>query len=467
MNYKKSNYVIKLMFVALLLISSYGCEKESVNENIQTDDNSEVSNVYENDNLIIQNSGFSNFQSSSIFQSIVSTLNLESSFENYDSGINKDGINLYGFVADTSKVKQIINEDYISYTFRINRTEGRVGLYEDLLIEVKNNEEKAYIVSYIPDQQWLSDVMNGIETEFNGKVRVQEITTNKSNSFNNKSGDCGSYYVYVDTQCSCAGHWPGQACSCSDQPSSVRYTFDYPCPDEGSGYTEAPIGPRNGGGGTAAPTPDDTVTSPTGISNSDGSNSELTDLINDLNGIKSEGDSFVIDYTLTDDETLGFDSVDEVEDFFENLLSSSFATSTYEDELGSLRLDTHSMPLSSFPEATLLASIKVIVPDGNNDLECLEIINATTEVEGNVTFFEWIQLSETDPNDPNGPTVIVDEESDSIKILIEGKLKVGLNIGGYPIRYIKLLTVVITYDYSTGTLNENYSYWHNTILNND
>ena len=472
MNYKKSNGVIKLIFMTLLLISICGCEKESINENImQTGDDNPVSNEYENDNLFFESSGFSDFENRSSFQNLISSLNLENNFIGNNSNVNRDDITLYGFVVDTTNVKQIINDDYLSYTFRINRTEGRVGLYEDLLIEVKNNEEKAYIVSYIPDQLWLSDIMNGIETDFNGKVRLQEIAANNSNSNNsttNRTGDCGSYYVYVDTKCPCAGHWPGQACSCADQPSSVRYTFDYPCPDEGVDYSEGPIGPRGGGGGgPAAPTPDDTVTSPTGISNSDGSSSELTDLISDLNNIRSEGDSFEIDYTLSDDETLDFDSVDGVEYFFNNLLSSSFATSTYVDETGSLRLDTHPMPLSGFPEATLLASIKVMVPDDNNDLECLEIINATTEVEGNVTFFEWIQLSESDPNDPNGPTVIVNEGLDSIKILIQGKLKVGLNIGGNPIRYTKLLTVVITYDYSTGTLNENYSYWHNTIINND
>ncbi|EDP69703.1 hypothetical protein FBALC1_09237 [Flavobacteriales bacterium ALC-1] len=457
------------MIITLILTSLYGCEKESVNENIKTGDNDAVSNLYENDNLVIQSSGYSNFQSNSSFQNLVSNLNLESSFENYDSNISKDGIDIYGFVVDTSNVKQIINEDYLSYTFRINRTEGRVGLYEDLLIEVKDNEEKAYIVSYIPDQQWLSDIMNGVETEFNGKVRLQEITSNKSNFVNNKSGDCGSYYVYVDTKCSCAGHWPGQACSCSNQPSSVRYTFDYPCPDEGGDYSEGPIGPRGGGGGTAAPnpTPDDTVTSPTGISNSDGSNSELTDLINDLSTIMNEGDSFVLDYTLTDDETLDFDSVQEVDDFFESLLDSEFSESEYIDEIGSIRRDTHSMPLSSFPQASLVASIKVMVPDDNNDLECLEILNATTELEGNNTFFNWVQLDESDPNNPNGPVVTINEGLDSIKISIQGVLKVGLNIDGYPVRTTKLLTVIITYDYSTGVLNQDFSYWRNTIINND
>jgi len=443
MKYKTSRNVIKSILISFLLIFAYSCEKESVNINAtETGDDNPVSKQYENDNLIIESSGFSNFQNRSSFQNLISSFNLESSFENFNSNINRDNVNLYGFVVDTANVKQIINDDYLSYTFSINRDEGRVGLYENLLIEVKNNEEKAYIVSYIPDQQWLTDAMNGVQTEFNGTVRLQEISTNDSNSnrsSSKRSGSCGSYYVYVDTQCPCIGHWPGQSCSCTTQPSSVRYTFDYPCTDEDDGYSEGPIGPRGGGGGGGSlPSPSDTVTSPTGISNSDGSVSDVQNIINDLNNILNDGDSFVIDYSLEPDEVANFDSVFDFESYLNNLntevtsislIDSNQNTETYKFDF----------ELDSFLNLNLRANVQIELPEPNTD-ECLEVIGVSSLIFGNTSIFQWNQIGE--------PDIDIQQDNDIVRINFQGTLTTGIKVEGWPFKVTRIYTIQVDFNYS-------------------
>ncbi|WP_298900764.1 hypothetical protein [uncultured Psychroserpens sp.] len=160
--------------------------------------------------------------------------------------------------------------------------------------------------------------------------------------------------------------------------------------------------------------------------------------------------------------TLNFGSFDEFEDYYDNLNGNSYTTmsSTFQD--GSIRRDVHSLEFNSFPQADLVTTVKIAIPNNNNTLENLNVINARTILEGNNTFFDWTQLDSEDPDDSDGILVEINEDLNRVKISIEGEMLVGLNISNYPIRFRHLITVVITYDYSTAEINENYCYWHNT-----
>jgi len=266
-----------ILFV--FLICMVGCTKEITDiENNESIDDNPVSNQYENDNFIFTVSGFSDFQQNPTFQDLVSNFSLESSFMGNTIDMGRDNTsNLYGFIIDTTQIKQVSNDEYTSFTFKIILDESNIAFSENLVVENGINGTRAYKVSYIPDNQWLQDTSNGIITEFNGTARFEEIQTDNANRSNtaNRSG-CGSVYVWVDTKCSCLGHWPGEPCTCGQNgntgtpANSVRYTFDYPCPDEGADYSEGPIGPRGGGGGAVGtPSPGDSGTSPIGITNID------------------------------------------------------------------------------------------------------------------------------------------------------------------------------------------------------
>ncbi len=285
MKTKINNPIRKLLFLLLAFLTVIGCQKETDDAEPQNliDDNP-VSNEYQNRNLDIKVSGYSDFQNDSNFNSIINGLSLSDRFAGNNIANRTGNNDVYGFTIDTTEIRQVQFDGYTSYTFKVYREES-VGLFENLVVEVNDEGERAYIASYIPDQQYLDDISNGIVTEFNGTVRIENISSNTSNrnsNIANRSG-CGSYYVIVETQCPCVGHWPGQSCECGTQPSTTWYTFDYPC-DDGGGYTEGPIGPRGGGGGGGTPTNDDSVTAPIIPTDSDGNSVAPLFLINALGG---------------------------------------------------------------------------------------------------------------------------------------------------------------------------------------
>lgn len=174
--------------------------------------------------------------------------------------------------------------------------------------------------------------------------------------------------------------------------------------------------------------------------------------------------NFESDCSLASNEMIGFDSFGEVEGFFENIVDNQFTvtSSELEHELSTIRRDVFTMEFTSFPKADIVAAIKVNVPDANNGLECLDVLSANTYLGGNYSWFDWTQLDDDDPNATDGPLVLVNEAQDSVKISILGVIEIGLNINGNPFRVRRFITVLITYNYSTGELNPNYSYWYPT-----
>ena len=293
------------LFLFLIFLVFFDCQKnEIVDTKSQTDD-APISNEYKNGNVNFRNVSFSMIKDNKNFKNLFSFFNFQNSLYSYSKSNVKSTTDYYGFVIDSTNIKQVVKENYLSYTFNIQRAEDRVGYIENLLVEVKNGVEKAYIISYIPDDDWLKDHFNQIDVPFHGNVRIEEI--NKSideksskNTLNSKSaGSCGSIYIYIDTSCPCAGHWPGQECNCYQKPTSTRYTLDLPC--EGEVPTEGSIGPTGGGGGypsdNTGPGGGDSATVLTGSEDTEVNTAEALNIMLELNMHQSDWLSNNIDFS--------------------------------------------------------------------------------------------------------------------------------------------------------------------------
>ena len=96
-------------------------------------------------------------------------------------------------------------------------------------------------------------------------------------------------------------------------------------------------------------------------------------------------------------------------------------------------------------------------------LDCLELISLNTSFEGNISLFDWTQTTDSDPNEPDGPNIIIDESNNRITFIVRGEMLIGLSIFDLPsLRARRLLTIEIVYNYSTGELIPGMSYWYYT-----
>lgn len=166
---------------------------------------------------------------------------------------------------------------------------------------------------------------------------------------------------------------------------------------------------------------------------------------------------------------LNFDSFSEAENYFNNLETNNYTHISTTFEVGSIRNDIISIQYNSFPEAKLVASIRAMIPDDNNDLECLDILNARVEFEGNNTFFDWVQFGSENPLDTNGPQVDIREDLDYVSVKVVGKMTIGFKMDTFSIRKKQLITVAVIYVYSTAEIQENhccYFFYTNWANNN-
>lgn len=426
-------YVLSLMVVC-------SCNKDDGNNLENMGDNNPVSNQYINRGLSFKVSGYSDFQNDNQFNSVINQLSLTERFIGNNISNRTDGNDVYGFTIDTTEIRQIEYENYTSYTFKINRGEESEGILENLVIETSQGGEEAYITSYIPDQQWLDDVSNGIETEFNGTVRIENLNNNNSNRNTNiaNRSSCGSYYVIVETQCPCAGHWPGQSCDCGTPPSTMWYEIEQSC-DDTSGYYEGPVGPRGGGGGSGNPSSGDSASAPVGISNSDGSSSSLQNVLDGLNSVLNESDTFNIDFDLQSNQIANFSSANDFGNYINNLNLESSAINLV-DENQNQKTYNFDFELDSFLNLNLRANVQIELPEPNSD-ECLEVIGVSSLIFGNTSIFSWDQIGE--------PDIQIQEDNDIVRIEFQGTLTTGIKIEGWPFKVTRIYSIRLDFNYST------------------
>jgi hypothetical protein len=178
--------------------------------------------------------------------------------------------------------------------------------------------------------------------------------------------------------------------------------------------------------------------------------------------INNPNSGFIIDNTVDLENAMSFSSFQDAENYFNSLSNNNATLVSSVNEAGSLRTDVIKLEYSSFPQADFVTTIKAEIPDANNALECMQILNARTKLEGNISLFDWTQYGSENPADNDGPTVTIDESWDRLSVVIEGELNVGLNLDGNPARIRHLYSIRIMYQYSTSDLLNDSCYWYDT-----
>ncbi len=174
--------------------------------------------------------------------------------------------------------------------------------------------------------------------------------------------------------------------------------------------------------------------------------------------------NYEIDCDLSLDSLPYFSSAMEANNYFENLIDNTSSEEMASiSNLGSIRRDFLDFKISNFPEASIIANVKLMIPEANNALECLQVISVNSYLDGNSTLFQWKQLDDSDPNDIDGVVVDINESNDTITITVLGRLNIGVNVGGYPVNGGKLCKIVIKYQYSTSTYMPTQSYFYKVI----
>lgn len=406
---------------------------------------------------------------------------------------NRDVYNLeYDFTINTDYARHIDNGVKETYTFPIFRTQDN-GLLENLLLVLQEDSTfMAYIVQYELTEEEITAINFLQPVDMANKITFIEINNNElSDDIFGKyyyNGNCyEDNYVYQSaTNCPTPGvnhtYQEGSACiywGTINTATSGGYVnipilvscdgVGYGNPNNPNNTSTGPNGNTNNHGGQAGTgTPTSTITCrgdcdipDPDLAEEDCIDGSTSDLVTQMDSVFGTG-NHEFDCNMDATSLPSFNSVVEVEAYLDSLLNNNFTNQSSEmddDILSSLRDDMHVMPISDFPEASLLAKIRVRVPDDNNSQECLEIISTRVTLDGDETLFNWTQLDTTDATDEiNGPLIQVNEADDRIRIEIQGELRVGLSFMGLPNRGVKTVVVKIVYSYSTGELLIPYSY---------
>jgi hypothetical protein len=400
---------------------------------------------------------------------------------------------VYDFTVDTDVVKLIesTENNSHSYTFPIERDNGGselenlVFVYDETIddytasivtyhfsasqkqqfIETQH-VSTAYNISYEPISIILSDVLgeNTMPIPCTTIYTTYHITP-----------DTGETFVYSD------GHVQNQ-CQHEDEEGISQcetYTvIEIDCPQGGSdGGTSSnntnnnpystPNNTASGGnsntssGSTTPNTNDDNhydiVTSP--ITKDE--YQQITSIYNQVVG----GGNWVIkeNEEPSEDDPI-IESTEELNALLESLISNNFEFESTEDidSNGLTQWDHHRMEFSSFPNASIKASVrrKVFTPGTLDMLQVSDILGIRTRIVGNTTTYNWTQLDdETISNTFSSPSVVLDTQYNSLKISLNGEMEIDTSSFGRKITIVKGITVIVNYNIITGLLLPEHSYW--------
>ncbi len=202
---------IKLIQLILFFITLVSCEQDKIE--IKKEEQFKVKIERKSINTLLEDHVFKE----SIIQFGISEFWNKKRTSNYS--------NKYPFKIDKNAINVIKKDNFISYTFLIKR-EHSLDVFENLVIEKRKDKLIGYFVKYKTKNNFLNRVKI---TKFAGSIHelISDIKSSKKRSnYSVKSlFDC-RVEIFIETQCSCDGHWPGEYCSCGEAPTRDRYVFD-------------------------------------------------------------------------------------------------------------------------------------------------------------------------------------------------------------------------------------------------
>jgi hypothetical protein len=281
----KNRLFYVLIFLTLIIA---GCEKESQEDFFNPDSKQEMTSSNDFHDFV-QMVSYKKVANELDIKKILASVNADKNVTHKSSQANEVG----QFEIDTNFVSKIQYEklEYLSYTFKIKNRSQSKGLIENLLIEYEGGISRTFLISYKPNSSWAIDYLKGIKRPFQGKIIVQLLDGNIEDgnyqSYNKTSGGCTYVTAATYSQCTCVGHWPGESCTCPNQPNISMTTIPI-CSTITEVITDGTSGGTGGGDGTGS---DDYPT--TGLTGVDGDDSNINTaqaLISmlDLNSLQSE-----------------------------------------------------------------------------------------------------------------------------------------------------------------------------------
>lgn len=179
------------------------------------------------------------------------------------SGIKKNNLNkivsdtINNFFIDTEQGLLIESENYTSYTFKVNRTNGSSFLLENLVISKEGNKDyETYLYQYNITQQELDLINQSVSIDLSNKIsRVTLENSNLPTDILNKEDYNGMCFIETTT------YTPGQRCNQPGKHSWEDVLAGAECTVFGTSYgpwpgsytTTATLQPcPTGGGGDAS-----------------------------------------------------------------------------------------------------------------------------------------------------------------------------------------------------------------------
>ncbi|KAB8155433.1 hypothetical protein EZY14_005980 [Kordia sp. TARA_039_SRF] len=391
---------------------------------------------------------------------------------------------MHDFTIDTDAVKLIesTENNTHSYTFPIERSQPNGSELENLVFmyDEATDNYSASLVTYHFSQTQLQEFINtGHITSSSYNISYESIDTNIDDILNkNMTVPCTTtyttYHITPDTNETFLYSTNGVAQNAcehenDDAPCDTYTVIVIDCPDGGgttgtthdtgdySNNTSSSSSTSGGGSSGTTNEPNDNqnevITSPT--------KDKLQDFSDILNDVLGEG-NWELGQDDNSDDAPNFESAEELEAFLESLENNNFTVESSEfiDLQQSTRRDVHSMHFSSFPSATLRATVKLNTPQTNVPLAASNFLSVRTTVHGSTSFFRWTQYDSEDMSDNTSPQIEIDEANNRLKIKVEGNMEIGFRMFGNYFTSDQSITVELVYNLTTAILISQYSLWY-------
>lgn len=231
--------IFSLLFVALLAFNCTNSEVPSVMD-------SKVFSAQEADGR--STLSIEQLKKDPLFVSLIKSQKLDDIFEEKTSVVTLDK---YTFKISLKSINKFQREDYVSYTFTIDRGKDSKGLIENLVIENNKGKEESYILSYQPDKEWILGYANNKSPDFKGKVGKEVLGEGRGRN-SRVMTYCSRTYIWIITTCPRFTRAPGDKLDmiCDDE---VKIISIEECGFEGGGSgfydPQGESGLPSGGGG--------------------------------------------------------------------------------------------------------------------------------------------------------------------------------------------------------------------------
>ena len=428
---------------------------------------------------------------------------------------------IYNFGIYENKAQVLEHESYTQYTFEVYRDSTLTNTLENYVLKIYDDDSvEQFLVKYAtnPDSTYSYTSIETINDPDLVVPKTTACTPELVDSY--EQTDCTPIYCSIHpdgSNCTLNNPDEGGTPISYDCITYTVYVYEENCGSSTDGGSSGSTNPSNtggdmpigggnqGDGGTGSTLPQDLYDwinglndcTSTSIGDTSTCNQELYDeiiqflnenVIDDNNQRKEDFLRFVKNINLTnpdvdlhelvkfyDDEFVTFTDLpannqhptitnyDDVDIFFNSLTNEAFTLDFTEiiDDQNGKKKDVIKIPISNFPEATLVVTIIKETPDNDNDNICdsFEIVSIESELEGITSLFDWEQTTSPDSSDPNGPEVSFNDVAETAKIEFYGNFTTGLKIFGEMIRVTRIFKVYIYYDLVTGELKHNLCYW--------